>query len=117
MKIKPLGDRVIVKPLEEKEVKKGGIIIPDTAKDKPQEGEVVAVGPGLLLDSGERMAPQVKVGDTVAPDGDQAQPFLEIVARRLQHTRMLNGRHPDRSPQLERAGEVVQNQVVGFRRA
>lgn len=65
MKIKPLGDRVLVKPVEEKEVKKGGIIIPDTAKEKPQEGKVVAVGPGKVDDSGKKIPMDVKEGDTV----------------------------------------------------
>ena len=63
--IKPLQDRVLVKPIKEKEVKKGGIIIPDTAKEKPQEGTVVALGPGNLLESGKRVAPEVKKGDRV----------------------------------------------------
>jgi chaperonin GroES len=65
MKLTPLADRVIVKPIEEKEQKKGGIIIPDTAKEKPQQGEVIAVGPGRLTNSGERIAPEVKQGDRV----------------------------------------------------
>ncbi|MDD5687170.1 MAG: co-chaperone GroES [Elusimicrobia bacterium] len=65
MKIKPLGDRVIVKPLEEKEQKKGGIIIPDTAKEKPQEGEIVAVGPGKVDDSGKKIPMDVKSGDKI----------------------------------------------------
>ncbi|MFC1718960.1 co-chaperone GroES [Candidatus Poribacteria bacterium] len=66
MAIIPLGDRIVVKPLEnDEETTGGGIIIPDTAKEKPQEGEVVAVGPGKLLDSGERQAPSVAVGDKV----------------------------------------------------
>jgi chaperonin GroES len=64
-KMKPLSDRVIVKPLEQKEVKKGGIIIPDTAKEKPMEGEVIAVGPGKVNDSGTRMAMDVKKGDKI----------------------------------------------------
>ena len=63
--ISPLADRVIVKPLEEKEQKKGGIIIPDTAKEKPQEGKVVAVGPGKFSETGERIKPEVKKGDRV----------------------------------------------------
>lgn len=63
-KIKPLGDRVIVKPIE-RETMKGGIIIPDTAKEKPMEGEVIAVGPGKLSDKGERSAMEVKKGDRV----------------------------------------------------
>jgi len=65
MKIKPLGDRVIVKPLEEKEVKKGNIIIPDTAKEKPQQGEVIAVGKGKMTDDGKLLPMEVKVGDKV----------------------------------------------------
>ena len=65
MKIKPLHDRILVRRLEEKEVKKGGIIIPDTAKEKPQEGEVVAVGPGKVGDDGKRQPMDVKVGDKV----------------------------------------------------
>ena len=65
MAIKPLSDRILVKPSEEEEEKVGGIIIPDTAKEKPQEGEVVAVGPGKMLESGERQAISVKVGDKI----------------------------------------------------
>jgi chaperonin GroES len=63
--VKPLGDRVLIQPLEEKEGKKGGIIIPDTAKEKPQEGTVVAVGTGKLDDSGKKIEFNVKVGDRV----------------------------------------------------
>jgi chaperonin GroES len=63
-KIRPLGDRVIVKAMTQ-ETSKSGIIIPDTAKEKPQQGKVVAVGPGRLSESGERLAPEVKEGDTV----------------------------------------------------
>ena len=65
MKIKPLQDRIIVKRIEEEEKTKGGIIIPDTAKEKPQEGEVVSVGPGKVLDNGNKVAPEVKAGDRV----------------------------------------------------
>lgn len=65
MAIKPLGDRIVVKSLEEEEEKVGGIIIPDTAKEKPSEGEVIAVGPGKLLESGERQAMSVAVGDKI----------------------------------------------------
>ncbi len=64
-KIKPLQDRILVKRLEEKEVKKGGIIIPDTAKEKPQEGEVVAVGPGKVTEDGKRQPMEVKAGDKI----------------------------------------------------
>jgi chaperonin GroES len=66
MKIRPLHDRVIVKRLEEEQKTKGGIIIPDTAKEKPQEGTVVAVGPGRKDRSGKRIAMEVKTGDTIA---------------------------------------------------
>jgi chaperonin GroES len=65
MKIKPLNDRVIVKRIEEEEKTKGGIIIPDTAKEKPSEGKVVAVGSGKLLDDGKRQPLEVKKGDKV----------------------------------------------------
>jgi chaperonin GroES len=65
VKLNPLADRVVVMPLEEKEQKKGGIIIPDTAKEKPQEGKVVAVGPGKIAENGERIKPEVKKGDRV----------------------------------------------------
>ena len=65
MKVKPLGDRVLVKPVEESEVEKGGIIIPDTAKEKPQEGKVVALGTGKLDDDGKVIPFNVKKGDTV----------------------------------------------------
>ncbi|MFH0872188.1 MAG: co-chaperone GroES [bacterium] len=65
MKIRPLQDRILVKRLEEKESKKGGIIIPDTAKEKPQEGEVVAVGAGKIGEDGKRQALEVKKGDKI----------------------------------------------------
>lgn len=64
-KIRPIGDRVVVKPASKEEVSKGGIIIPDTAKEKPQEGTIVAVGNGKLLDSGERSPMELKVGDRI----------------------------------------------------
>ena len=64
-KLEPLGDRVIVKPIEKEEVSKGGIIIPDIAKEEPQEGEVIAVGPGKLQDDGTRITMDIKVGDRV----------------------------------------------------
>lgn len=63
--IKPLHDRVLVKPMEAKETVKGGIIIPDSAKEKPQEGKIAAVGPGKLLDDGSYGKMSVKKGDTV----------------------------------------------------
>ena len=65
MKIRPLHDRVIVQRLEEEEKTKGGIIIPDTAKEKPQEGKVIAVGPGKILENGTKVALDVKVGDKI----------------------------------------------------
>jgi len=63
--LKPLADRLIVKATTAEEVTKGGIVLPDSAKEKPQEGEVIAVGPGRLLDSGKVAAMDVKVGDKV----------------------------------------------------
>ncbi len=65
MSFRPLGDRVLVKRVEEEAKTKGGIIIPDTAKEKPQEGEVVAVGPGTRNDKGETVALDVKAGDRI----------------------------------------------------
>ncbi len=65
MQIRPLADRVVIKPIDETEVKKGGIIIPDTAKEKPQEGEIVEVGPGRITDDGKKIALEVKKGDKV----------------------------------------------------
>ena len=65
MKVRPLHDRLVVRRIEEKESVKGGIIIPDTAKEKPQEGEVIAVGNGKVLDSGTKVPMDVKAGDKV----------------------------------------------------
>jgi chaperonin GroES len=65
MKVRPLHDRLIVRRIEEKESIRGGIIIPDTAKEKPQEGEVIAVGNGKILDNGNKVAPDVKAGDKI----------------------------------------------------
>ena len=64
-KLRPLSDRILVKRLEEKEAKKGGIIIPDTAKEKPQEAEVISVGPGKVTDDGKLQPMSVKVGDKI----------------------------------------------------
>ena len=64
-KLQPLGDRVVVRPIEREEVTRGGLVLPDTAKEKPQEGEVLAVGPGRLSEDGTRIAMDVKVGDRV----------------------------------------------------
>ena len=63
--LRPLGDRVVVKPLAREETTKSGIVLPDTAKEKPQQGEVLAVGPGRTLDNGEKVAVELKTGDTV----------------------------------------------------
>ena len=64
-KLQPLGDRVVVKPMPKEDVTKGGIFLPDTAKEKPQEGKVLAVGPGRMTEDGKRIAMDVKVGDVV----------------------------------------------------
>ena len=64
-KLEPLGDRVVVKPSPKEDVTKSGIVIPDTAKEKPQEGKVIAVGPGRMTEDGKRVAMDVKVGDIV----------------------------------------------------
>ena len=65
MKLKPLADRVVIKPSPAEEKTKGGIILPDTAKEKPVIGEVVAVGPGKIADDGKKIVPEVKAGDKV----------------------------------------------------
>ncbi|MEX0890644.1 MAG: co-chaperone GroES [Gemmatimonadota bacterium] len=63
--VKPLADRIVVKALEDSEQMRGGLYIPDTAKEKPQQGEVVAVGPGRITDDGKRIEPELKTGDKV----------------------------------------------------
>jgi chaperonin GroES len=65
MKFQPLGDRVVIKPLQREERTKAGIVLPDTAKEKPQEGEVIAIGPGRMTDEGKRIPMELKVGDRV----------------------------------------------------
>jgi len=65
VKLEPLADRLVVKPIEREEVTKSGIVLPDTARERPQEGEVLAVGPGRLSEDGKRIAMDVKVGDIV----------------------------------------------------
>ncbi len=65
VKLEPMADRMVVKPIEKEEVSKGGILLPDTAKEKPQEGEVLAIGPGRMTDDGKRLPMDVKVGDIV----------------------------------------------------
>ena len=64
-KLEPLGDRVVIKPTPKEDVSKGGIVLPDTAKEKPQEGKIIAVGPGRLTEDGKRIAMEVKKGDKV----------------------------------------------------
>lgn len=64
-KIEPLGDRVVIKPTPKEEVSKGGIVLPDTAQERPQEGKIIAVGPGKLTEEGKRIAMEVKKGDKV----------------------------------------------------
>lgn len=81
VKLSPLADRVLIKPTPKEDVSKGGIILPDTAKEKPQEGQIVAVGPGRLTEDGKRIAMEVKVGEKVLfakyagtefkPDGEE----------------------------------------------
>ena len=68
MKIKPLGDRVVISLVEREEKTRGGLFIPDTAKEKPMEGKIISVGEGRLLDNGTRVAPVVKAGDVVIFD-------------------------------------------------
>jgi chaperonin GroES len=65
LSLKPLGDRVVIEPIEQEEVTAGGIMLPDTAKEKPQKGKILAVGPGTRNDAGERVALDVSVGDVV----------------------------------------------------
>jgi chaperonin GroES len=65
MKVTPLSDRILVRRMEATEEKRGGIIIPDTAKEKPQQGEIIAVGPGRMTEEGKRVAPEVKRGQKV----------------------------------------------------
>ncbi len=65
LKLQPLGDRLVVKPIEQEDITRGGILLPDTAKEKPQEGKVLAVGPGRLSDEGNRLPMDIKVGDIV----------------------------------------------------
>ena len=89
--VRPLGDRVLVQPLEEQEVKKGGIIIPDTAKEKPQEGKVVALGTGKIDDNGKKVDFTVKKGDKVLIS-KYGGTEIKIDERKLpDHAR---GRHP-----------------------
>ena len=82
LKIRPLDDRVVVEPLEAEDKTAGGILLPDTAKQKPQQGKVLAVGPGKLSDKGERLALNVKVGDTVL-FGKYSGSDVEVSGREL----------------------------------
>jgi len=82
MKLEPLADRVLVRPIEETEKKKGSIIIPDTAKEKPVQGEVVAVGPGKLNDDGKKVPLEVKIGDRILY-GKYSGTEVEIDGQRL----------------------------------
>jgi chaperonin GroES len=77
-KLIPLGDRVVIKPTPKEEVSKGGIVLPDTAKEKPQEGVIIAVGPGKLTDDGKRLPMDVKVGDKVIYSKYAGTEFKEI---------------------------------------
>ena len=65
MKLRPIDDRVVIEPMESEQVTEGGIVLPETAKEKPVQGKIKAVGPGRLLDNGDRLTPSVKVGDVV----------------------------------------------------
>ena len=65
MKLRPIDDRVVIEPMESEEITEGGIVLPDTAQEKPAQGKIMAVGPGRLLDNGDRLPPSVKVGDIV----------------------------------------------------
>jgi chaperonin GroES len=78
MKIKPLGDRIVIKRFEAQEKTAGGIVLPDSAKDKPQKGKVLAVGPGKLVKDGTRRPLQVKVGDTVLFTNWAGDEFKEL---------------------------------------
>ncbi len=65
IQLEPLGDRIVVRPIEREEISKGGVILPDTAKEKPQEGEVIALGPGKLTETGKRLDLDIKKGDII----------------------------------------------------
>jgi len=102
-KLEPLGDRVVVKPSPKEDVTKSGIVIPDTAKEKPQEGKVIAVGPGRMTEDGKRIAMDVKVGDIVIyakyggteiKEGDDELIILresDILAKKSSKTVVSNG--------------------------
>ena len=95
MKVKPLGDRIVVRRFEAEEKTAGGILLPDTAKDKPQKGKVLAVGPGKLLKDGSRRGLQVKDGDTVLFTTWAGDEFKD--AKGDEHPAHARGRHPRRA--------------------
>ena len=76
-KLQPLGDRVVIKATEREERTKSGIVLPDTAKERPQEGKVIAVGPGRTTDEGKRIAMDIQVGDTVVYSKFSGTEFIE----------------------------------------
>ena len=80
MSVKPLEDRVLIKPLEPETKTASGIYLPESAKEKPMQGKVVAVGPGKLLDNGERITPSVRKGDTVVRLTDREREMLQVLA-------------------------------------
>ena len=92
--LKPLGDRVIVKPKAKEEMTKSGIVLPDTASEKPQEGSVLAVGPGRVLDNGKRVEMEVKTGDKRA--------VRQVRRHRGQARRRGVPRHPRKRPARDR---------------
>ena len=105
MKIRPLGDRILVKRIKEKDKTKGGIIIPDTAKEKPQEGRVVAVGKGKMTEAGKLLVPDVKAGDRILftkYSGSEVKLEAEehltpARGRHLRRARGVTGRHGSQS--------------------
>ena len=109
LNIKPLGDRILVEPAEEKEVKKGGIIIPDTAKEKPQEGEVIAVGAGKMSDKGTRTPLDVKAGDRVRA----GQPLVQIDPDRQQAAANVVNAIAVLIPGHDALGMLEQADVIG----
>jgi chaperonin GroES len=91
-KLKPLGERLIVEPIEQEDTTSGGILIPETAKEKPQEGKVLAAGPGKLDDSGKRVKMEVKVGDRVL--------YARYAGTEIKIEENKKGTHPKRERRL-----------------